>query len=289
MVGSSFAQAAALDLRETSPYKECASVKEIHFEGVCSSSYAITVAGVASDVVCASNNANTTFSSARISYQNIMECCSKCFQGYENGCFGGSYVEALDFLTKTGAVTGSKKGTANFCRSYQLPECYQNPDLVDSTFKACGTDPLDFDQYKAVGSCNKVCDSNSINYDPKKSFVSTKVSATGGTYAQSMATTMGGNPNKILITEMAIFEDIYTHNKADVYVHLYGKFIGTTTVAILGYGTDANTTQDFWIVRFPWGSKFGDNGFLKIQRGTNNCGIENVDKAYYLQWNGAIF
>lgn len=218
-----------------------------------------------------------------------MECCSKCFQGFENGCFGGNYLEALDFLSKTGAVTGSKKGIANFCRSYQLPECYQNPDLVDTTFKACGTDPLDFDQYNAVGKCNKVCDNGSINYDDalRKNWSFTKVTqGSSNNYAQAMMMQVSGNPNRILITEMAVFEDIYTHNKADVYVHLYGKFIGTTTVAILGFGTDANTSQDFWIVRFPWGSKFGDNGFLKVQRGTNNCGIENVERAHYLQWNG---
>ena len=42
-------------------------------------------------------------------------------------------------------------------------------------------------------------------------------------------------------------------------------------VAIVGYGTENN--KDFWLAKNSWGPSWGDNGFFKILRNTNECGI----------------
>jgi len=43
-------------------------------------------------------------------------------------------------------------------------------------------------------------------------------------------------------------------------------------VTLIGYGTDSGV--DYWIVQNSWGNTWGDGGFIKIRRGTNEVNSE---------------
>lgn len=46
-------------------------------------------------------------------------------------------------------------------------------------------------------------------------------------------------------------------------------------ISVVGYGVDAKTGQKYWTVRNSWGTHFGEDGFFRVIRGTNNIAIES--------------
>jgi len=57
---------------------------------------------------------------------------------------------------------------------------------------------------------------------------------------------------------------------------------GTTldhAVSAVGYGTDAVTGLDYYLIRNSWGSAWGDNGYVKLARvgdGYGICGVQEI-------------
>ena len=44
-------------------------------------------------------------------------------------------------------------------------------------------------------------------------------------------------------------------------------------VLIVGFGKDAKTNLDYWLIKNSWGSSWGEGGYLRLQRGTNECNL----------------
>lgn len=47
-------------------------------------------------------------------------------------------------------------------------------------------------------------------------------------------------------------------------------------VLVVGFGTDTKTREPYWIVKNSWGPEWGENGYFRIRRGTDECGIESL-------------
>ena len=43
---------------------------------------------------------------------------------------------------------------------------------------------------------------------------------------------------------------------------------------LVGYGTSADT--DFWTLANSWGTAWGENGYVRVERGVNMCGVASM-------------
>jgi cathepsin B len=69
-----------------------------------------------------------------------------------------------------------------------------------------------------------------------------------------------------------VFEDFLLY-KTGVYKHITGSALGGHAVKLMGWGVENGTK--YWLLANSWNTDWGDNGFFKILRGKNECGIES--------------
>jgi hypothetical protein len=53
-----------------------------------------------------------------------------------------------------------------------------------------------------------------------------------------------------------------------------------TAVLLVGYGTDATTSTPYFLLKNSWGTGWGDDGYMKIKRGVNMCGLVSSNPVY---------
>lgn len=65
----------------------------------------------------------------------------------------------------------------------------------------------------------------------------------------------------------------FMHYNGGVYKHTSGRKLGGHAIKIIGWGSQQGTP--YWLVANSWGPQWGLNGFFKILRGQDECGIES--------------
>ena len=85
-------------------------------------------------------------------------------------------------------------------------------------------------------------------------------------------------PVSVAFEVMDDFEDyesgIYANNTCG-----QGPMDVNHAVVAVGYGTENG--MDYWIIKNSWSTNWGENGFFRMQRGVNMCGIINCNSYPY--------
>ena len=241
----SAANPASLDLRLK--YPKCSSLTTIRNQGSCGSCWAFSSMNTLSDRYCISKSTANSVAQRSFSVEDVMECCANCSVPGKP-CSGGMPGAAFNYVKASGVSTGEAFGNTTQCKPYYLNTAtYTN--LVP-TF-----------------TCKKTCSNTSINY--ATDLVNITGVASGRGVAQMVAEL---NKGGTIVGSFAVYQDFYNY-KSGVYYKVTGSLLGYHAVRIIGYGTDATTKTDFWLIANSWGPNWGEKGYFRMRKGTDEGGI----------------
>lgn len=157
------------------------------------------------------------------------------------GCSGGTLPTAWEYLTSTGIVSDK-------CLPYEAGN---------------GSAP----------KCPKKCE-DSETWAASKVKAKTAYAINGMANMQKEIMTNGP-----IQTAFRVYKSFMSY-KTGVYQKHIWELIpeGGHAVKIVGWGTMDG--KDYWTVANSWNTNWGDNGFFKILRGKNQCGIEKLGPPY---------
>uniref|UniRef100_A0A8C5A8E3 Cathepsin B n=1 Tax=Gadus morhua TaxID=8049 RepID=A0A8C5A8E3_GADMO len=233
-------------------WPQCPTLKEIRDQGSCGSCWAFGAAEAISDRVCIHSNAKV---SVEISSEDLLSCCHLCGMG----CNGGYPSAAWSFWAHEGLVSGGLYESHMGCRPYTIAPCEHHVN---------GSRPPCTGEEGKTPKCAKKCEPGyTPSYKQDKHFGKSSYSVSSDV-AEIQAEIYQNGPVEGAFTVYADFP-LY---KTGVYKHVSGEALGGHAIKILGWGVEDSIP--YWLCANSWNTDWGDNGFFKILRGEDHCGIE---------------
>jgi len=250
-------------------------IGDIRDQSNCGCCWAFGAASAASDRLCISTNGTVALP---LSAQDT------CFNAQRSGCNGGQLDTPWEFFKNTGVVTGTQQledvadspsdpfDGMNLCSAFSLPHCFHHGPENTSPYPAEGDEGCATQSTpRGPTSCDSTADS------PNADFKSNKYSFKGTVefFPNDVATIQNAiMTNGPVETAFTVYEDFEDY-AGGVYVPASRNSVGGHAVRIVGWGTDSETNQDYWKVANSWNPYWGEEGYFRILRGENTCGIES--------------
>merc|ERR1712127_70081 len=174
-----------------------------------------------------------------------------------------------NYLVKSGTSTGGLyAGTG--CKPYSIAPCEHH---VEGDRVSCDDVP-----HSNTPSCTNDCVDgyNGPSYMNDKTYGSNAYSVGNSRNLDQIQTELMTNgPIEVSFT---VYEDFMSYT-GGVYYHTSGKSLGGHAIKLMGWGTDAETGMDYWLLANSWNNDWAEDGFFRMRRGTNECGLENSGTA----------
>ena len=256
-------------------WPECAKViGDIRDQSNCGCCWAFGAASAASDRACVASGGSIV---VPFSAQDV------CFNAESSGCNGGSLLTPWTFILDTGVVSGGQNAADvadpksdpfddthdEYCSAFSLPHCFHHGPENTSPYPAEGDAGCPSVTTSPTGPTK--CDANST----VKSFAADKYSFDGEVYMFPRSATtiqaaiMADGPVEAAFTVYSDFEQY----ASGIYQHVSGSYEGGHAIRIVGWGTEGGV--DYWKVANSWNPYWGEEGYFRILRGSDECGIES--------------
>lgn len=233
------------DLRDA--YPQCETLREIRDQSTCGACWAFSSAEVMSDRLCIHSGGKLQ---TRVSAAHLTSCCTSC----GNGCFGGYPSSCFSYWKSTGIPSGGNYGDTTTCYPYFFPPC-------DDHMHKCS-------DYKNTPACQRSCqDGYPKTLTEDKSYGSSAYTVRGEANMKQEIYENGS-----IVGTFSVYEDFGDY-ASGVYQHVTGSYLGGHAVKIIGWGVTSNGVK-YWLVANSWNETWGENGYFRILRGANECGIE---------------
>jgi len=251
---------ASFDPRDQWP--DCDSLFEIRDQGSCGSCWAFGAASSFTDRACIQSGGAINVD---LSAEDILSCCRTCGMGCNGGYLGATW----NYLVKSGTSTGGLYGGTG-CKPYSIAPCEHH---VEGDRPSCDDVP-----HSNTPACTNTCvDSyDGPSYMNDKTYGSNAYSVGNARNLDQIQTELMTNgPIEVSFT---VYEDFMSYT-GGVYYHTSGRSLGGHAIKLMGWGTDEETGMDYWLLANSWNSDWAENGYFRMRRGTNECGLENSGTA----------
>lgn len=256
------------DWRDDARAGGCPSLREIRDQANCGACWAFASVEVMTDRLCI---ASMGALQAHLSVQQVVSCAPGVPNAVglptSDGCNGGRPIDAFQYYEDEGLVTGGNFGDESMCYPYELAPCshHSTSDIFPECPETAETPVC------AAGSC----DNESLDWEASRhygvdghSVCSADMDEVACQDAMRQEVYQQGPIAAIFLVRHSFFA-----YKSGVFNPPQNEYrVGGHAIKILGWGSDAGVP--YWLCANSWNEDWGEAGFFRIIRGTNEGQME---------------
>ena len=253
--------------------ERCAHViEDIRDQSNCGCCWAFGAAEAASDRLCIATDGSIAIP---------LSANELCFCSSVSGCSGGEPEAAWEYIQKHGLATGGQVnstgpfGGHGLCSAFPLPHCHHHGPAGH------GGDPYPSEGARGCPevhdspACPSKCDVSArapyLSFDTYRFGIDGYVQTYDNDADTIALAILQGGPVTASFDVYQDFEDYV----GGIYIKTTNVTVGGHAIRIVGWGEEGGVKYMYWQVANSWNKYWGENGYFRIRRGTDEAGIES--------------